>query len=93
MSHFILGVIFGVAVETTVVIGWLWLTGKPHERMEAAQDLIKKVSQRGYPRRGQRPDERRIILRPVNMDQPPSRVSQALFRQRPTRKLKEDDKD
>jgi hypothetical protein len=43
-------------------------------------------------RRGQRPDVRRIVLRPVNKDEPPSRISQALFRQRPTRKLEEHDK-
>jgi hypothetical protein len=55
---------------------------------------ITNIGPRRLPRgvrRGQRPDERRIILRPVNLDQPPSRVSQALFRQRPTRKLDEND--
>jgi hypothetical protein len=41
-------------------------------------------------RRGSRPDVRRVVLRPVNLDQPPSRITQALFRQRPTRKLDDD---
>lgn len=43
------------------------------------------------PRKTEAPDLRRIVLRPVNKDEPPSRITQALFRQRPTRKLRDED--
>ena len=92
---FILGVIVGVVVETAAVFIWLLLTSKPHEIKHAADTVLRR-SIRRLPegvRRGQRPDLRRVVLRPVNKDQPPSRVTQALFRQRPTRKLDDDDTD
>lgn len=42
-------------------------------------------------KRGRRPDLRRVVLRPTNINEPPSRVTQALFRQQPTRKLEDDE--
>lgn len=99
MSRFLLGVAFGVIVETTVVIGWLWLTSKPQEIKTVAARMQRQINRKiirnfgRYPRRSERPDERRIVLRPVNKDEPPSRVTQALFRQRPNRKLDDNDTD
>ena len=41
-------------------------------------------------RRTDRPDVRRVVLRPVNKDEPPSRVTQALYQHGPTRRLRDE---
>jgi hypothetical protein len=80
--------IAGVVIGAGLLLIWLGVSNK--EDAQAVRRHIRNKLPPGV-RRGRRPDVRRIVLRPVNVDQPPSRITQALFRQRPTRKLREDD--
>lgn len=79
---FLGGCMMGVAIMLAIFLVISRMPGEPSHRSPRSIPDVK---------RGTRPDIRRVVLRPVNADQPPSRVTQALFRQRPTRKLKEDD--
>lgn len=79
----------GLVIGAGVFLVWLGITSTPEDFKKAGADLLKRKAK--FPRQTARPDIRRIVLRPVNLDQPPSRVTQALFRQRPTRKLEDDD--
>lgn len=87
---FILGFFVGSLTPAAVVVGYLWLT-----RSKPSSPAVRFLprGRRSYPRHIDRPDVRRIIMRPVNKDEPPSRITQALFRQRPTRKLEDNARD
>jgi hypothetical protein len=74
-----------VCLLPTLVIRW------PRKIRLVILDGGRAVGRTTGVRRTQRPDVRRIVLRPVNIDQPSSRVTQALFRQRPTRKPHDND--
>lgn len=80
---------FGVGVVIGAGVFLVWLVH--HNKREIKAMLVDRHRLPKGVRRGQRPDVRRIVLRPVNKDEPPSRITQALIRQRPTRKLREDE--
>lgn len=90
-----MGLVVGLLIGYVLGVATLVFVIRVVEPKVAKQMLSQPVRRhRRLPpgiRRGERPDIRRIVLRPVNKDEPPSRVTQALFRQRPTRKLDEDD--
>jgi hypothetical protein len=83
-----------VAFGCGLVIGFgaflVWLGASNKKDAQAARSYLRRKLPSGV-RPGHRPEVRRVILRPVNLDQPPSRVTQGLFRQRPTRKLRDDE--
>lgn len=82
---FLIGLLVGYALGIVCGLGVVVYLSSP---ARADTILPRHLSpRRSYPRRAPRPDVRKIVLRPVNKDEPPSRITQALFRQRPTRKL------
>lgn len=82
-AAFLIGVVVGASLMLVLVV----LTTTPGDFKKVAN----AVGRKSYPRRTNRPDVRRVVLRPVNKDEPPSRITQAVFRQNPIRKLREDD--
>lgn len=86
VGAFVVGLIagFGVAFVLLTLTTTLADFRKAGEALRRRSQLPKGV------RRTTRPDVRRIVLRPVNIDQPSSRITQAVFRQNPVRKLRDE---
>ena len=80
---FVAGVAVTILVQDRLSKPWVKIIQVPRP---ASRSLPRGV------RRSAAPDIRRIANRPVNKDEPPSVVRQALFRQHPLRRLHDEDK-